>query len=407
MDNIELTKDQLEAKSLILDWYSDKRSKDTFVISGYAGTGKTFLLGEMRQDLYLMKAHKIAYACYTGKASVVLKKKLRLFYSSDFCYDFCGTIHGLIYEAIIDPKTQDIIGWRRKEDVNYDLIVIDEGSMIDKQIYDDLLSYGIKLLIFGDHFQLPPVSEDAFNIMEKPDFIITEIVRQESDNPIIQLSMKLRQYQDIPYGQYGESIAKVNSRLHGDIIKDFIRQTVNFKNTLFLCGFNRTRCSWNKDLKKIFGFGEGLEPIVGERVICLRNNWNATPLSIANGMLGTILSIEDLDDNYEMEVEFDDELYHYYGNIAKEPFGNPKPDLKQANSFVSKKDFDTGKETVVKTSLDFFDFGYCLTVHKAQGSQATRVMLIEEPCKFWEGEMWYRWLYTAITRAEKQLLIIR
>ena len=406
---LELTKDQLEAKSLIIDWYSSRGSKDTFVVSGYAGTGKTTLLGEMRGDLRQVKANKIAYACYTGKASVVLRKKLKTFFSNDLAEDFCGTIHGLMYEPIIDPKTEEIIGWKRKpnSEVEFDLIVIDEGSMIDQQIYNDLLSYGIKLLIFGDHFQLPPVSEDHFNIMENPDFIITEIVRQEQDNPIIHLSMKLRQYEEIPFGQYGQSIAKVHRKKYPNVINDFVKETVSFKNTLILCGFNRTRCVMNQSLRKFFGFGDNPEPKVGDRIICLKNNWQATPLPIANGMLGTLRALVDSDDYYEMDVEFDDEIYHYFGQIAKGTFCNPKPEMKQQYSYIFTIDPDTNKNSLVKTLLDFFDFGYCLTVHKAQGSQASRVLLIEEPCKYWEGEMWFRWLYTGITRAEKQLLIVR
>lgn len=406
---LELTADQLEAKSLIIDWFSSQGSKDVFVISGYAGTGKTTLLGEMREDLRCLKANKIAFACYTGKASVVLRKKLNTFFSNDLSNDFCGTIHSLMYEPIIDSKTDDIIGWKRKQNLNanYDLIVIDEGSMIDQKIFNDLLSYDIKLLIFGDHFQLPPVSEDQFNIMENPDFIITEIVRQEQDNPIIQLSMKLRQYEEIPFGQYGQSIAKIHRKMYPDVINNFIKETVNFKNTLILCGFNKTRCLMNQSLRQFFGFGTDIEPKIGDRVICLKNNWNATPLSIANGMLGTIKTLIESDDCYEMEVEFDDEIYHYCGYIAKGTFCNSKPELKQQYSYVSTIDPNTNKNTLIKTPLDFFDFGYCLTVHKAQGSQASRVLLIEERCRLWEGELWFRWLYTGITRAEKQLLIVR
>ena len=58
-------------------------------------------------------------------------------------------------------------------------------------------------------------------------------------------------------------------------------------------------------------------------------------------------------------------------------------------------------------SVDFFDYGYALTVHKSQGSQAKRVLLLEEPCSYWQGETWFRWLYTGVTRSEEELLIAR
>jgi exodeoxyribonuclease-5 len=406
--DIQLTKDQEEAKGLILDWYSDTKSKDTYVVSGYAGTGKTTLLGQIRDELRSFGARKVAFICYTGKASVVLKKKLSFLSRSDYKNDFCGTIHSLIYEPIIDRVTKEITGWRKRNDIDYNLIIVDEGSMLDKKIYQDLTSYKIKLLIFGDHFQLPPISdsENYFNIMESPDFIITEIVRQEKDNPIIQLSMKLRQYEDIPFGQYGESVAKVHRRHHKDIVSDFVRETKIFTNTLILCGFNRTRCLMNESLRKHFCFTDP-KPQVGDRVICLKNNWTKTPLPIANGMLGTVKTFLDCDDYYDIEINFDDEIYPYSGYISKDTFANAKPELKSQSAYIYTLNSQTGKDSLVKTELDFFDYGYCLTVHKAQGSQASRVLLIEEPCKYWDGDMWFRWLYTGITRSSKQLLIVR
>jgi exodeoxyribonuclease-5 len=136
-------------------------------------------------------------------------------------------------------------------------------------------------------------------------------------------------------------------------------------------------------------------PQIGDRVICLRNNWE---VGIYNGMLGTIKSLQDeLNDDgehhwYMAEIKMDDGTL-YKGKISKHQF--------EANS--------TQREVpglLHKQVGDLFDFGYALTVHKAQGSQARKVVVFEERNKHMDDEAWRRWLYTAVTRAEEELVII-
>ncbi len=113
--------------------------------------------------------------------------------------DYIGTIHGLIYKAICDEQ-DNIIGWEKKstDEFNYDLIIIDEASMITSQIWDDLLTFGIPVLAAGDHGQLPPI-EGTFNLMDNPVLKLEEIFRQERENPIIKISEIARRYGQIPF----------------------------------------------------------------------------------------------------------------------------------------------------------------------------------------------------------------
>src|SRR3989344_4614398 len=128
----------------------------------------------------------------------------------------------------------------------------------------------------------------------------------------------------------------------------------------------------------------------GDRVICLRNNHIS---KIYNGMLGTIVTVTLQDKNwYYAEIELDDEDKLYKGLISVEHFNSP-----QALNFTRNR-----KQT---KSGDLFDFGYALTVHKAQGSQAEKVILLEERFPQMDELTWRRWLYTAVTRAEKKLYI--
>jgi len=133
---------------------------------------------------------------------------------------------------------------------------------------------------------------------------------------------------------------------------------------------------------------------VGEAVICLKNTYTLSEGPIYNGMIGTIDTIAPKGEHwYEATIHFRDENRWYKGEISKHQF-HKEHYIEQIPGLHYKQIGDR------------FDFGYALTVHKAQGSQANRVLLFEEPSPYWEGMMWNRWLYTAVTRAINELYII-
>ena len=110
-------------------------------------------------------------------------------------------------------------------------------------------------------------------------------------------------------------------------------------------------------------------------------------------MLGTIKSIEPVgDDWYQATISMDDMDKDYSGRIARKQFG-----AATALNFTDNR--------AATATGDLFDFGYATTVHKAQGSQAKRVILFEERSKHMDDLMWRRWLYTGITRAEEELYV--
>ena len=98
---------------------------------------------------------------------------------------------------------------------------------------------------------------------------------------------------------------------------------------------------------------------------------------------------------YKVEISMDSFSgdFLYEGVISSEQF-NSSTTLNNIVGYAKTKD------------MDLFDFGYALTVHKAQGSQAKKVVLFEERFGRQDEDMWRRWLYTGITRAEEELLII-
>lgn len=386
MKDFELSKSQIKVSENILDWYKLSKSQYT-TLGGYAGTGKTTLLGYLSNFLHKEnKKLKIAFCSYTGKAARVLNRRLRDTKSLQNT-DFIGTIHRLIYRAIVDDK-DNIIGWEKipEEEFKYDLIVVDEASMVTEDIWKDLLSFGRPILAVGDHGQLPPVNS-SFNLMSQPDQTLEEIYRQELNNPIIKVSEIARKYGNIPFEEFSRSVKKLN-KIESDT-QDTIHDIFDSFNdeTMVLCGYNKTRVNLNKAIRSLHF--DTPNPQVGDRVICLKNN---RIMEIFNGMTGTILDIsregtEELK-YYESEISLDFEDIPFWGKISIEQFNSI--DLVEKNL----------------EDINYFDFGYALTVHKAQGSQARRVVVFEERFPKMDDDTFRRWLYTAVTRAEEELYII-
>lgn len=383
-----LSGDQKKALDNILTWYKKKSKGMQFVsLGGYAGTGKTTLIAVLRNELVkINKSLKVGFASYTGKAARVLKTKLK---EQDTLtkQDSVGTIHSLIYSPIVNDK-EEIIGWQTKEEIDRELIIIDEASMVDETIWHHLLAYKVPVIVVGDHGQLPPIRGN-FNLMQRPDLKLEEIHRQAKKNPIIGLSIQARENGQIAPGKYSSCVRKYS--------KDDLdaRDTMNEmlsnckKDTLILSGYNSTRRKLNIFLREAKGF-ESSAPVSGDRVICLRNNHRK---NIYNGMLGTIVNIEKKDKNwYFAQIAMDGEDGNYEGLISIDQFNSEVP-----------LNFTDKRSRIMEG--DLFDFGYALTVHKAQGSQARRVILFEERFKQMNDDNWKRWLYTAVTRAAEELFI--
>jgi exodeoxyribonuclease-5 len=384
--DFDLSLKQKEIVDNILQWHREN-SVQYLTFGGYAGTGKTTLLGYLGQYLHKEnKKIKIAYCSYTGKAARVLQRKLKDA-DSIFKSDFVGTIHSLIYKAVTDDK-DNIIGWEKKpqEEFDYNLIVVDEASMVTEQIWNDLLSFDAPILATGDHGQLPPV-EGNFNLMQKPTLRLEEIFRQERDNPIIKVSEIARSYGHIPQLDFSNTVRKISKK--DENTQEFLTSKLeSFDNqTMVLTGYNRTRAELNRGIRQLLEF-DSPAPQSGDRVICLKNN---AEINIFNGMTGTILDISPNNEKhfYEAEIALDDEDDIFVGPVSMEQFGK--------------------SETLTQhlpENMNLFDFGYALTVHKAQGSQAKRVILFEERFPQMSDDNWRRWLYTAVTRAEEELYII-
>jgi exodeoxyribonuclease-5 len=380
----EPTEEQKNAILILIDWWR-KPENPYITLGGYAGTGKTSLLAVYRRLLYkFIPKLRVAFCAYTGKATQVLDSSLRL-QTARIASDSVSTIHSLIYAPIVN-KSGVITGWRLKAKLDNDLIIVDEASMIDRQIWEDLLRFGIPILAVGDHGQLPPINP-GFNLMSRLDIRLETIHRQAADNPIIQLSMQAREKGHILVGDYGMGVRKVDKydASAGEEVENFMQSGA--KELLILAGYNHSRIRLNQQMRQYLGF-ESQQPQSGDKVICLKNNWEK---GIYNGMMGRVTRIEShAGKSYEAEIETDDGNI-FEGQILKEQFDSPK---------------SLAERVKKNENIELFDFGYALTVHKAQGRQAKRVLLFEERNRHMSDEDWRRWLYTAVTRAEEELLLV-
>lgn len=385
-----LSSDQKFVLESLLSWV--RSPKNGFItVGGYAGTGKTTLTAILRTLLKKQFPNlTVSFACFTGKASQVLKSKL-VEQKSIFKGDTIGTLHSLMYKPKVD-KNGRIVGWKKVSDIDCDLIIIDEASMITQDMWRDICSYDVPIIAIGDHGQLPPIG-DVYSLMDKPNLRLETIHRHAQDNPILQVATLARTTGKIPFQDFSSTVRKVaRGTQEAQQIIDKIFNSFNDK-TLILCGRNATRVKLNQQIRSRLDFSSD-EPIIGEQVICLKNNYKNLARPIYNGMIGKLIKLAPSDKHwYEAEILFHGEEAPYLGKISRYQFHKEK--------YLSEV------KGIHYTEIgDRFDFGYALTVHKSQGSQAQRVLLFEEPSTYWEDELWSRWLYTAVTRAVKELYII-
>lgn len=393
---MELTEKQSEGLKIAVDRY--RSGKPYTVISGYAGTGKSTLIKFIIAALNIPK-EEVAYIAYTGKAAEVLRHK--------GCPNAC-TAHKLLYYSTKTIDGKFIFKPKNRLDCPYRLIVVDEVSMLDKDLWDLLLTHRIPIIACGDPFQIPPIDQNKDNhVLDDPHIFLDEIMRQAQDNEIIQLSMKIRESSPIQYMK-GKDIQVVPYRGIVDGMYLWADQIITAK--------NKTRHKINSDIRKILGRGE--EPQVGDKIISLENHWGILDSEGESALVnGTIGYIKEVRNNYisfpirpgftigpipVYTITFESEVGEIFENVNIDK----KYILTGEKSLSDKQEYWIGKAKNVPSSPCLFDYGFAITGHKAQGSQWNKVLVFEENFPR-EGEEHDRWLYTAATRASDKLVLLR
>jgi len=337
-----------------------------FRLFGYAGTGKTTLARHLAEHV----DGEVKFAAFTGKAASVMRGK--------GCKG-ASTIHSLIYRARESGEEIPSFDlWDEAPASKAELIIIDECSMVDAELGRDLLSFGVPVLVLGDPAQLPPIQGGGFFTEAEPDVMLTEVHRQAIDDPIVRLSMEIRAGEYLEPGRYGETEVVAKSDL--DPQRMLSADQV-------LVGRNATRRAYNMRMRERQGFAGEL-PDVGEKLVCLRNNrkkglfngglWTVKERGARKTGIMTMRLLPD-DDSGLRGVKVSVRPECFAGGIEKVDWSRRKP-------------------------YDEFDYGYVLTVHKAQGSQWDDVVLFDESFAFTDARE--RWLYTGVTRAAKKLTVV-
>lgn len=347
-------------------------NQQVFRLFGYAGTGKTTLAKEIAGEA----KGDVLYGAFTGKAASVMRIK--------GCTG-ASTIHSMIYKLkdTGDKDNPEFVLDRDSDVKRASLVIIDECSMVDEILGKDLLSFGTKVLVIGDPAQLPPVKGTGFFTEATPDSMMTEVHRQARDNPIIHLSMKIREGEWLEPGDYGQT------RI---IRKEDIVQEELLKSDQILVGLNRTRIKYNKRLRELLELPED-RPIKGDKLICLRNN---SKKGIYNGTMWKAADVK--------RDKHGKPIYHMLVTDidAKNPEEAMQKGVQVRREFFEGTDADL--EWQDKRGTQEFTYGYAITCHKSQGSQWDDIFIFDEGAAFRDDAK--RWRYTAVTRAASRLTMV-
>ena len=397
-----LTEAQEKGLKIAVDRY--KAGERYTTIAGLAGTGKSSLVAAIIQSLPGIEPEEdVVYCAFTGKACQVLSKMGN---------KNTSTLHRLLFKYVPLPAG----GFKKipKDELDYNIVVVDECSMVPQEFVDLLLKYGVYVIFLGDPFQLPPIEKDkGNNLLDHPHIFLTEIMRQEKDNDIIDLSMKIREGKALSV-QDGKN-AKVFRK--GDLNTGMLEWA-----DIILCATNKTRNALNNQMRELKGFGN--IPEDGDKIICLQNNWDCFSIDtnneaglgdpLVNGCVGFLhnpyISFNPIPKWCHAPIDSIPTVVGRFVSETRQDYGVLTMDKNQYDKGEETLDWKTryklGKGKDKYLIPEQFTYGYAITTHRAQGSQWENVLVIEENFPI-EAEEHARWLYTACTRSSDRLVVIK
>ena len=395
---MELNDKQKQGLDIAVDRY--KRKERYTVISGYAGTGKSTLVKFIVAALPNINPDEdVIYTSFTGKATQVLQKKGNKNVS---------TLHKLLFESI--PKPDGTFFRKPVEFIPYKIVIVDECSMVPKELLQRLIKYNVHIICLGDPGQLPPINKNEDNhLLDHPHIFLDEIMRQEAESEIINLTMDIRAGKPLTRYQ-GKEVQVLN--------KDELTTGMLLWADQIICAKNETRIALNNQMRDLLGRSGG--PQDGDKVICLKNNWDIYSVNdnpLVNGTIGYLKDSFSTYINLPRQITSDgqpkklDILTANFISDTEEDYGILNMDKQLITTGVPGLDWKTsykmGRNWRFQDKIpDQFTYGYAITCHKSQGSEWDNVLVIEESFPF-EKEEHKQWLYTAATRAAKKLVIIK
>ncbi|WP_405607649.1 ATP-dependent RecD-like DNA helicase [Polaribacter sp. Asnod1-A03] len=436
---------------LLSDFVFNEDKDDLFLLKGYAGTGKTTIISAFVNSLPSAGKKAILLAP-TGRAAKVIAV-----YSKRPAF----TIHKKIYF----PKKQangsvDFVIQPNKH--RNTIFIIDEASMIpdarqnqklfdSRSLLDDLISYvysghQCKLIFIGDTAQLPPVKLEVSPALEAStlqyDFFknvteieLDEVMRQHKDSGILANATLLRFLiqNDATNFKFDIGFPDIIRLEDGYDIEDAIVSAYDnsgVEDTAFIVRSNKRANQYNEQIRMQI---RGQENVIsaGDYIMIVKNNYFWLPESssagfIANGDICEVLKIFSIKELYgfkfaEVEIRMIDypEMQPFETVLLLDTLSSESPSLsyEESNRLYQAvkedyahekskfKQFLAIKKNVYFNSLQV-KFSYAITCHKSQGGQ-WKTVFIEQPY-LPEGvsKAYFRWLYTAVTRAQEKLYLI-
>jgi len=445
------TPEQQFAIDQIADFLFYPSADSIFLLKGYAGTGKSSLIGALVKTMTQLEQKSVLLAP-TGRAAKVFAG-----YSGHPAY----TIHKKIYRQ--KRFSSEPVDFVSTDNLHKDtLFIVDEASMISNdgldshyfgsgRLLDDLIHYvyggeNCRLLLIGDEAQLPPVMQEQSPALQ-PDILkgyglevfeamMTQIVRQGEDSGILfnatQIRNALREETTGMYPKLNISGFADIKKVSGEELIDEISAAYNrdgLEETMIISRSNKRANIYNQGVRnRILYREEELSP--GDMLMVTKNNYFWTENIdgvdfLANGELLEVLRVRNTRDlygfrfcdilvrhpDYDLELELKillDTLYSETTGLSKEKNAELFYNILEDYADVPGKD---GKMKKMKIDPYYnavqVKYGYAVTCHKAQGGEWKNIFLdmgyISEEHL---GVNFYRWLYTAITRASNQLYLV-
>ncbi len=446
----EPTSEQELALDRIVDFLFLQKEESLFLLKGYAGTGKSSLLGALVKTMTEFKQKTVLLAP-TGRAAKVF---------SSYANHPAFTIHKKIYRQ--QRFSGDLGSFGLMDNLHKDtLFIVDEASMISNIggdsvfgtgcLLDDLIHYvysgeNCRLLLIGDSAQLPPVGEEDSPALQIPvlegyglevrDAMLSQIVRQAESSGILFNATNIR---NILNSGETEDYPKLTLNKFSDIVKlsgeDLIDEISSaydrdgLENTMIISRSNKRSNIYNQGIRNRILYREE-ELSTGDMLMITKNNYYWTEKIegidfLANGEIVEVLRVRSEQElygfkfcdvlvrsmDYDMELEIKilmDTLYSDAAGLTRE-----RSQELFLNVLEDYADIPTKPERMKKMKVDPFynavqvKFAYAVTCHKAQGGEWANVFLdLGYISQEHLGVNFYRWLYTAITRASSKLYLV-
>lgn len=444
------TPDQKKLFLLFDNFLEKKGKKGTILIKGYAGTGKTTIVDALVQTLPLF-SYKYVLLAPTGRAAKVLAS-----YTSHHAF----TIHKIIYKQVPDSESGDIKFVSRKNYSKKTVFIIDEASMIPdrngfsgQSLLRDLINYVFehdsnKLILIGDVAQLPPVGLDislgldtsyldqAYGLKLR-EVELKDVVRQEAVSGILENATHLRSLLETADYQLHLRTRGVRDiyRMTHEKLEDGLRyayKKYGQDQAIIVCRSNWQAVQYNTYIRRMIFYYED-EIQAGDILMVVKNNYfflkdDSHVSFIANGDFVELRKIVSFEEKFGLRFAVLDLQLLDYPDV--EPFratvildtltsktpAMTQEDNKKLYSSVLQEYIDSGlspKKTIEAVRQDEYmnalqiKFAYALTCHKSQGGQWKVVFLDQGYRQNQDVDREYiRWMYTAFTRAEKELYLI-